>query len=204
VSPCWPGKFVGTLRPLREMISQTKFRCDVNNTRRAVGQGHLDQLRVRRRCLSFVVIILGHTSQMLLFSLQFGELKFREPPPQAFYHRALRRRCNASGARHPSIRRMRLGRPASVLPSGIAPFSLRLTILPTARLLSRAGSCVVCSALKAGKISSRIRGTKPSFTFAKRMSLFVFVNAHKQRTEPVRAGTVTTDNESLFPAFPQI
>ena len=38
---------------------------------------------MRRRCLSFVVNILVHIVGMLLFSRQFGELKFREPPPQA-------------------------------------------------------------------------------------------------------------------------
>ena len=36
MSPGWPGKFVGTLRPLREVVSQTKFGCNVNNVRHPV------------------------------------------------------------------------------------------------------------------------------------------------------------------------
>ena len=48
----------------------------------------LDRLRVRRHCLSFVVNILLHIIGMLLFSRDFGELKFREPPPQTFCHHA--------------------------------------------------------------------------------------------------------------------
>jgi hypothetical protein len=37
----------------------------------------------------------------------------------------------------------------------------------------------VLSVLRAGKSSSRIRGTNPLFTFATKMSVVVFVNAHK-------------------------
>lgn len=48
----------------------------------------LDRLRVRRHCLSFVVNILLHIIRMLLFSRDFGELKFREPPLQTFCHHA--------------------------------------------------------------------------------------------------------------------
>jgi hypothetical protein len=42
VSPHWPGKFVGALGPLREVVSQTKFCCNVNNIRDAICRCHLD------------------------------------------------------------------------------------------------------------------------------------------------------------------
>jgi len=48
----------------------------------------LDRLRVRRHRLSFVVNILLHIIRMLLFSRDFGELKFREPSLQTFCHHA--------------------------------------------------------------------------------------------------------------------
>ena len=43
-----PGKCVGTFSPLREMINQTEFCCDVKNARRPECHGHLDQLRGQR------------------------------------------------------------------------------------------------------------------------------------------------------------
>ena len=61
------------------------------------------------RCTNFIqgrfgIIRPAHSS--LRRHPSAGRLTFREPPPQAFYHRAWRRRCNASSVRHPSIRRM--------------------------------------------------------------------------------------------------
>jgi hypothetical protein len=69
--------------------------------------------------------VFGHIAGILLFSLQFGEFTFHELPRMAFRHRAWQRRCNDAGARHRSIQRTPLGKPVSVLPTDIAPFSLR-------------------------------------------------------------------------------
>ena len=61
------------------------------------------------------------------------------------------------------------------------------------------GQCRSSQRLKSWEnISSRIRGTKPFFTFATKMSCLFFVNAHEQRIEPVRTGNVTANDELLL------
>ena len=108
--------------------------------------------------------------EMTPFSRQFGEVKFREPPTRVFCNCAWRRKCNAAGARHQSIRRMRPDRPVSVRPSYIDSFSLLLATRPTSRPLLEQlfpskfsgrflnGQCAALSVLRSRKISPCIRG----------------------------------------------
>jgi hypothetical protein len=47
MGPCFPGNFVGALRSIGELVSQTKFGCNVDDARHPVCMCHLDQLRMR-------------------------------------------------------------------------------------------------------------------------------------------------------------
>jgi hypothetical protein len=60
------------------------------------------------------------------------------------------------------------------------------------------GHWAVCSVLRVGKISSRIRDTKPFFTFATKMSSLFLINAHEQRIEAAGSWDVTADDELLL------
>jgi hypothetical protein len=63
-----PGKRLGALGSIRQVVSQAQFGCDVNDLGHPVGHGHLDQLGVRGCCLSFVLLVLGH---IILFLLRY-------------------------------------------------------------------------------------------------------------------------------------
>ena len=119
-----------------------------------------------------------------------GSLKFREQPAPASCPRAFRQSCNASSARHPSIRRMRSGKPG--FGSTHRHWSIFSAVndsphrdaLFSGRFLNGHGA--IRSASRAGKISSRIRGTNPLFTFATKM--------HRTYVRQ----DVTSDDEFLF------
>jgi hypothetical protein len=86
VRPGWAGKCVGTLRPLRKMISQTKFRCDVNNTRRAVGQGPSGQVAREVALFEFRRdYSRAYRCRCWFSASSLARLKFREPLPQASF-----------------------------------------------------------------------------------------------------------------------
>jgi hypothetical protein len=96
VGPYFPGNFVGALWPIGQVVSQTKFGCNVDNVRHPVCMCHLDQLRVRWRCFSLAVIVLRHPLDAAFSASSLASSSFTN----ASCHRAWRRRCNDAGARH--------------------------------------------------------------------------------------------------------
>jgi hypothetical protein len=129
--------------------------------------------RKRSSFFGFYVLVFIER-KMMPFNLTSVRLKFREPPPQAFYHRAWRRRCNAASVRHQSIRGMPPDRPSFGLTQRHCSIFSAVIDSPHREILFSGrfanGHCAMLSFLRAGKISSRILGTNPSFTFATKMN----------------------------------